>query len=65
MGSPGRMTRSDAVFAVVCVFFVLATVFVAMRMVSRLVIVKRVDWDDFLMAIAWVSGSSSGLMERY
>jgi len=48
-------SRSEAVFAVTLVFFLLATVFVGMRMVSRLAIVKKVDWDDGLMGIAWVS----------
>ena len=51
-------TRSEAVFAVTLVFFLLATVFVGMRMVSRLAIVKKVDWDDGLMGIAWVSSKS-------
>jgi len=51
-------TRSEAVFAVTLVFFLLATVFVGMRMVSRLAIVKKVDWDDGLMGVAWVSSMS-------
>ncbi|KAG7529984.1 hypothetical protein FFLO_05281 [Filobasidium floriforme] len=47
------MSRGDAVFAVTLVFFTLASVFVGMRMVSRLFIVKKIDWDDGLMGIAW------------
>lgn len=58
------MTRSDAVFAVTLVFYILASVFVGMRMVSRLAIVKRIDWDDGLMGIAWVSPFRSGLGHR-
>ena len=50
------MSRSDAVFAVTLVFFTLASVFIGMRMVSRLFIVKKIDWDDGLMGIAWVRG---------
>jgi hypothetical protein len=49
------MSRGDAVFAVTLVFFTLASVFVGMRMISRLFIVKKIDWDDGLMGIAWVS----------
>lgn len=34
---------------------VLATVFVLLRMVSRIGIVKRVTLDDYFMMLAWVS----------
>jgi hypothetical protein len=49
------MSRSDAVFAVTLVFFILATVFVGMRMISRLWVTRKFDWDDGFMSIAWVS----------
>jgi hypothetical protein len=46
--------RSTAVFAVTCVMLVLATLFVVMRLISKLGLVKRPTWDDALIVLAWV-----------
>ncbi|KAL4784350.1 major facilitator superfamily domain-containing protein [Aspergillus varians] len=42
------------VLVVSIVFFVLATVFVALRFVSRIFIVRKVALHDYLMLLAWV-----------
>jgi fucose permease len=45
--------RGPAVFAVSVATLVLATVFVAARLVCRYFIVKKLSWDDKIMALAW------------
>lgn len=42
-------------FIVTTVTFVLATVFVFARIISRFVLLRRRTWDDWLMILAWVS----------
>jgi hypothetical protein len=46
--------RRPEVLVVSIVFFVLATVFVALRFVSRIWIVRRLALHDYLMLLAWV-----------
>ena len=46
--------RGPAVRIVTIIFLVLATVFVTLRMVSRIGIVKKVSADDYVMRLAWV-----------
>ncbi|KAB8239873.1 hypothetical protein ETB97_002316 [Aspergillus alliaceus] len=46
--------RRPEVLVVSIVFFVIASVFVALRFVSRVFIVKRVGLHDYLMLLAWV-----------
>ncbi|KAI9152041.1 L-fucose-proton symporter [Paramyrothecium foliicola] len=46
--------RGPAVFAVSVATLVLASVFVAARMVCRYFIVKKLSWDDKVMALAWL-----------
>ncbi|KAE8351420.1 major facilitator superfamily domain-containing protein [Aspergillus coremiiformis] len=46
--------RRPVVLVVSIVFFVVASVFVALRFVSRVFIVKRVGLHDYLMLLAWV-----------
>lgn len=48
-------SRGPAVLIVTVIMMVLATVFVLLRMVSRIGIVKRVTLDDYFMMLAWVS----------
>lgn len=48
-------SRGPAVLIVTVIFMVLATVFVLLRMISRIGIVKRVTLDDYFMMLAWVS----------
>ena len=46
--------RGPTVLAVVIVFLALSTVFIALRLVSRLGVVKRVGSDDYAIIFAWV-----------
>ncbi|OGM44356.1 MFS transporter [Aspergillus bombycis] len=46
--------RRPEVLVVSIVFFVIASVFVALRFVSRVFIVKKVGLHDYLMLLAWV-----------
>lgn len=46
--------RGPTVFAVTTATSVLATVFVAARMVSRIGIVRKVSWDDYIIVFAWL-----------
>ena len=41
--------------AVTSVVWAIATVFVALRLVSRFGVVKKVSWDDYFIIFAWVS----------
>lgn len=46
--------RSGVTFIVTLVFTILGTIFVALRLVSRGLVVKKVDWADGLVVLAWV-----------
>jgi hypothetical protein len=46
--------RSRTVFIGVTVTFILASIFVAARVVSRFAILKHHGWDDFFILLAWV-----------
>jgi hypothetical protein len=46
--------RETPTLVVTIVFFVLASVFVALRFVSRLGVVHKVAAHDYLMLLAWV-----------
>ncbi|KAK1780873.1 major facilitator superfamily domain-containing protein [Copromyces sp. CBS 386.78] len=46
--------RGPAVFVVTTVTICLSTLFVAARMVSRIGIVRRVGWDDYIIVLAWL-----------
>ena len=46
--------RRPEVLIVSIVFFVIASIFVALRFVSRVFIVKKVGLHDYLMLLAWV-----------
>lgn len=46
--------RGPAVFAVTTATLVLASVFVASRVICRYFIVKNVTWDDKVMMLAWL-----------
>ncbi|TPX15789.1 uncharacterized protein E0L32_000123 [Thyridium curvatum] len=50
----GFPDRGPAVFAVTTATLVLATVFVAARLVCRIGIVRRVSWDDYFIILAWI-----------
>lgn len=51
-------SRSRAVFISVTASFILATLFVVARLISRLGIVKYRGWDDYAILVAWVSGTT-------
>ncbi|WWC71178.1 uncharacterized protein I206_105131 [Kwoniella pini CBS 10737] len=46
--------RSDTIFAVGIVMTALATFFVAMRIVSKTWVVRKVMWDDYITVVAWL-----------
>lgn len=50
--------RRPEVLVVSIVFFLIATVFVALRFVSRIFIVRRLSLHDYVMLVAWVSRPS-------
>ena len=47
--------RGPAVFAVTTATLVLASVFVAARIICRYFIVGNITWDDRVMMIAWLT----------
>lgn len=50
----GFPDRGPAVFAVTLATLILASVFVAARIVCRAFIVRRFTWDDWTMILAWL-----------
>ncbi|WWC88245.1 uncharacterized protein L201_003151 [Kwoniella dendrophila CBS 6074] len=46
--------RSNAILVVTIIMTVLATIFVAMRMISKAWVVRKVMWDDYITLLAWV-----------
>ena len=48
-------SRGNAVFVVTTITFVLASVFVVARLMSRFAVVRKSTWDDYFMIAAWVS----------
>jgi hypothetical protein len=46
------------VLAVTAAMLVCSTVFVVLRLISRIGIVRRLGWDDHFMILAWVSGNT-------
>jgi len=53
----GNHSNSQVVFVVTTTTFVLASVFVAARIVSRFAILRSRAVDDWVMIVAWVSRS--------
>ena len=47
--------RGPAVLVVVITLLCVSTAFVALRLISRIGIVKRVSNDDYAIVVAWVS----------
>jgi hypothetical protein len=47
--------RHQSVLVVTVTTLVIATIFVAARLVSRLVIVRKITWDDYFIVFGWVS----------
>lgn len=47
-------TRQPTTLAVSITFFVIASIFVALRFVSRIFVVRRIALHDYLMLLAWV-----------
>ena len=58
MASPEVLAMQDrgpTVLVVVIVMLCVSTVFVALRLISRIGIVKRISDDDYAIILAWVS----------
>src|SRR6266498_5338422 len=51
--------RGPTVLAATCAVSVLSTLFVLLRGISRIVIVRHIGSDDYWMFVAWVSCSFS------
>jgi hypothetical protein len=47
--------RSRAVFVSVTATFILASIFVAARLITRAIIIKHRGWDNYCILLAWVS----------
>lgn len=57
--------RREGVQAATLVTIIMAFVFVALRMISRIFITRQTTWDDYMMVIAWLiafGGSLSTLL---
>ncbi|KAI1879182.1 hypothetical protein JX265_002136 [Neoarthrinium moseri] len=52
-GTGGISDRGPSVFAVTTATLVLASVFVAARLYTRLAIVRQITWDDWFIMLAW------------
>lgn len=67
-------SRGPAVMGVSAATLVLCSIFVALRLISRFVVVRKPGWDDYTMILAWVLafgasfaicyGASKGLGRR-
>lgn len=51
--------RGPTVLAVTCAVSAVSTLFVLLRGISRIAIVRRIGSDDYWMFVAWVSCSFS------
>jgi hypothetical protein len=51
----GIPDRRQSVLVVTSATLGIATIFIAARLVSRLVIVRKVTWDDYFIVFGWVS----------
>lgn len=51
--------RGPVVLAVTTALLVASSVFVVLRFISRIGIVKRISWDDYFILLAWVRASIS------
>lgn len=55
MLDPATQDRGPTVLAVVIALLCISTAFIALRLISRIGVVKRVSTDDYAILIAWVS----------
>ena len=49
--------RGPTVRAVTTALLVISTIFIVLRLISRIGIVKKVTWDDHFIVLAWVRAS--------
>lgn len=54
--------RGSAVQVATIVTIVMAFMFVALRMISRIFITKHTTWDDYIMVIAWLIAFGGSLV---
>lgn len=55
MTDSAEENRGPVVLAVTVAVWVVATAFVALRLISRVGVVKKVTPDDYFIVLAWVS----------
>jgi len=60
----GVPDRRQSVLVVCTATLVIATLFITARLVSRVVIVRRVTWDDYCIVLGWVSSFEVLRMDR-
>ena len=60
----GDRDKSGGMFATTLLVSILAIIFVALRMMTRVWIVKKVGWDDYTIILAMVNLFPSGKICR-
>lgn len=59
----GVQDRGPVVVAITIALLIVSTVFVTLRLISRVGIVKKVTLDDWFIVLSWV-GATTGLFMR-
>lgn len=54
--------RRSAVQVATIVTIVMAFVFVALRMISRIFVTRHTTWDDYIMVVAWLIAFGGSLV---
>ena len=57
--------RGPVVLAVTIALLATSSVFIVLRFISRIGVVKRVSADDYAIVVAWVSHRGSAYENRY
>ena len=52
--SDASQNRGPVVLAVTTALLVASSVFVILRLVSRIGVVRKISWDDYFIILAWV-----------
>jgi len=64
-GTMDYPNRGTSVLVVTAIMMVLATIFVVLRLISRIGIVNRISWDDYFIILAWVCRNLRVKSNRY
>lgn len=59
----GVLDRGPVVVAITIALLIVSTVFVTLRLISRVGIVKKVTLDDWFIVLSWV-GATTGIFMR-